>query len=77
MAPAERRQRGQARKREGPFRLDREDEQTLVLELAPQARLIVGDVDAFDDLPVRRSQPALELHDVSFWRLADLIGRRA
>ena len=42
--------------------VDAEDEQSLFLELAPQPRLALGDVDAFDDLPARRPEPAAKFH---------------
>ena len=42
--------------------LEREDEQPLLLELVAQPGFAVGDVDAFDDFPVGRCEPAAELH---------------
>ena len=38
----------------------REDEQALLLELVPQPRFAVGDVDAFDDLAARRCRAGSE-----------------
>ena len=46
------------------LRLEREDEQALLLELVPQPGFAVGDVDAFDDFPVGRREPAAEFHGV-------------
>ena len=45
--------------------LQREDEQALLLELAAQTRLAVGDVDAFDDLAAGGAEPTAEFHRVS------------
>src|SRR5262249_3934191 len=42
--------------------LNPEDVQTFILELAPQPSLVVGDVDAFDDLAARRAEATPELH---------------
>ena len=42
--------------------LQGENEQTLVLELAAEARLAVGDVDAFDDLAAGGPEPTTEFH---------------
>ena len=61
---AERRQRRQARQRQPSLRPRREDEVALPLELTPQPGLVVGDVDALDDLPVLGSEAALELHAI-------------
>ena len=47
---------------DGALGLQRQDVQPLLLELVAQPRLAVGDVDAFDDLAVRRGEPAAELH---------------
>src|SRR5688572_30114267 len=38
------------------------DEQALFLELPPQAGLVVGHVNAFDDLAAGRAQPTAEFH---------------
>ena len=42
--------------------LQREDEQALLLELAAQPGLALGDVDAFDDLAAWRAEPTAEFH---------------
>ena len=42
--------------------LDAQHVQALLLELAAEAVLAVGDVDAFDDLAARGAEPAAELH---------------
>ena len=47
---------------DGALRLQREDEQPLLLELVAQPRLVLGDVHAFDDLAVGRRETAAELH---------------
>ena len=44
------------------LRLEREDEQPLLLELVAQTGFAVGDVDAFDDLAVGRREPAAKFH---------------
>ena len=42
--------------------LQRQDIQPLLFELVAQPCFVVGGVDAFHDLPVRRCQPAAEFH---------------
>ena len=42
--------------------MQREDEQSLVLELAPEMYLAVRDVDAFDDLAAGGGDPTPEFH---------------
>src|SRR5204863_4162535 len=44
--------------------LQREDEQTFVLELAAQMRFAVGDVNAFDDFAAGGAEPTTEFHSV-------------
>src|SRR5215207_1487089 len=44
--------------------LDPEDVQALFFEIAPQACLIIGSVDAFDDLAPRSPKPAAKFHAV-------------
>ena len=47
---------------DGALRPAARDEQALLLELVPQPRFAVGDVDAFDDFARGRREPAAELH---------------
>ena len=63
-AAAQRRQGRQAGQRERTLRPGGEDEVALPLQLTPQSDLVVGDVDALDDLPVLGSEAALELHAI-------------
>jgi len=44
------------------LRLEREDVQAPLFELVAQTRLAVGDVHAFDNLPVSRCKPTAEFH---------------
>ena len=62
LAPVRQRRQVDARQRAASGLLDREDEKSLLLELAAQTRLAIGDVDAFDDLAARRPEPAPVLH---------------
>ena len=48
--------------RDGALRLQREDEQALLLELVAQLGLAVGDVHAFDDFAVGRREAAAKFH---------------
>ena len=74
---AEGRQRRQARQRQRALRPRREDEVALPLELTPQPGLVVGDVDALDDLPVLGSEATLELHAIRQRAGPDAAARRS
>jgi hypothetical protein len=48
--------------RDGVLRLKGQDEQPLLLQVVPQPSFGVGDVDAFDDFAIGRSQATAKFH---------------